>query len=81
VAQLVGASGCVMGIVGAWAGLLLRHRHAPHVKQRLANIAMIIVIQVMFDLSTPQVSMAAHLCGLITGFVVGLVLAPRKMSM
>jgi len=38
------------------------------------------VIQVAFDLSTPQVSMAAHLCGLITGFVVGLVLAPRKMS-
>jgi membrane associated rhomboid family serine protease len=81
VAQLVGASGCVMGIVGAWAGLLLRHRHAPRAKQRLANITMIIVIQVMFDLSTPQVSMAAHLCGLITGFVVGLVLAPRKMSM
>jgi len=80
VAQLVGASGCVMGIVGAWAGFLLRHRHAPRAKQRLANITMIVVIQVAFDLSTPQVSMAAHLCGLITGFVVGLVLAPRKMS-
>lgn len=80
VAQLVGASGCVMGIVGAWAGFLLRHRHAPSAKQRLANITMIVVIQLVFDLSTPQVSMAAHLCGLITGFVVGLVLAPRKMS-
>jgi membrane associated rhomboid family serine protease len=81
VAQLVGASGCIMGIVGAWAGFLLRHRHAPRAKQRLANIAMIVMIQVMFDLSTPQVSMAAHLCGLITGFFVGLVLAPRKVSM
>jgi rhomboid protease GluP len=81
VAQLVGASGCVMGIVGAWAGFLLRHRHAPRAKQRLANITMIVVIQVVFDFSTPQVSMAAHLCGLITGFVVGLVLAPRKTSM
>jgi len=80
VAQLVGASGCVMGIVGAWAGFLLRHRHAPSAKQRLANITMIVVIQLVFDLSTPQVSMAAHLCGLITGFVVGLVLAPRRMS-
>src|SRR6266568_3999908 len=28
-AQLVGASGCVMGIVGAWAGFLLRHHHVP----------------------------------------------------
>jgi membrane associated rhomboid family serine protease len=80
VSQLVGASGCIMGIVGAWAGFLLRHRHAPHAKQRLANIFMIIVIQTAFDLSTPQVSMAAHLCGLITGFFLGLILAPRPVA-
>jgi membrane associated rhomboid family serine protease len=78
--QLVGASGCIMGIVGAWAGFLLRHRHAAHAKQRLANIFMIIVIQTAFDLSTPQVSMAAHLCGLIAGFFLGLVLAPRPAA-
>jgi membrane associated rhomboid family serine protease len=78
--QLVGASGSIMGIVGAWAGFLLRHRHAPSVKQRLQNILIIVVIQIAFDLSTPQVSMAAHLCGLITGFLVGLVIAPRKLS-
>jgi membrane associated rhomboid family serine protease len=79
VTQLVGASGCIMGIVGAWAGFLLRHRHAPYAKQRLGNIFMIIVIQTAFDLSTPQVSMAAHLCGLIAGFFLGLVLAPRPV--
>ena len=76
VAQLVGASGCIMGIVGAWAGFLLRHRHAPHAKQRLGNVLMIVAIQTAFDLSTPQVSMAAHLCGLVAGFVLGLALAP-----
>ena len=76
-AQLVGASGCIMGIVGAWAGFLMRHRHAPHAKQRLANVMMIVVIQIAFDLSTPQVSMSAHLCGLVAGFFLGLVLAPR----
>jgi membrane associated rhomboid family serine protease len=80
VAQLVGASGCIMGIVGTWAGLLVRHRHAPQAKQRLANVAMIVVIQVAFDLSTPQVSMAAHLCGLVAGFFLGLVLVPRATS-
>jgi membrane associated rhomboid family serine protease len=80
VAQLVGASGCIMGIVGAWAGFLLRHRHAPRARQRLANVAMIVAIQIAFDLSTPQVSMAAHLCGLIAGFVLGLILAPRVVS-
>ena len=80
VSQLVGASGCIMGIVGTWAGFLVRHRHVPQAKQRLGNIVMIIVIQVAFDLSTPQVSMAAHLCGLIAGFFLGLILAPRTVS-
>jgi membrane associated rhomboid family serine protease len=80
VSQLVGASGCIMGIVGTWAGFLVRHRHVPQAKQRLGNIVMIIVIQVAFDLSTPQVSMAAHLCGLIAGFFLGLILAPRAVA-
>jgi membrane associated rhomboid family serine protease len=75
-AQLVGASGCIMGVVGALAGFLMRHRHAPHARQRLANIAVIVAIQIAFDLSTPQVSMSAHLCGLVAGFLLGLILTP-----
>ena len=78
VAQLIGASGCIMGIVGAWAGFLLRHHHVPHARQQLANIGFIVVIQIAFDLSTPQVSMAAHMCGLVAGFFLGLILAPRN---
>ena len=77
VGQLIGASGCIMGVVGAWAGFLLRHHHAPFAKQRLANIGLIVAIQIAFDLSTPQVSMAAHMCGLVAGFFLGLILAPR----
>jgi membrane associated rhomboid family serine protease len=77
-AELVGASGSIMGLVGAWAGFLLRHRHAPQAKQRLANVAMIVAIQIAFDLSTPQVSMAAHMCGLVAGLLLGFVLAPMR---
>jgi membrane associated rhomboid family serine protease len=79
-AELVGASGCVMGIVGTWAGFLLRHRHSPRAQQRLLNIVLIVAIQTAFDLSTPQVSMAAHVCGLISGFLLGLTIAPRMIS-
>jgi membrane associated rhomboid family serine protease len=79
-AELVGASGCVMGIVGAWAGFLLRHRHLPCAQQRLLNILLIVAIQTAFDLSTPQVSMAAHVCGLITGFFLGLTIVRRPGS-
>ena len=76
--QVIGASGCIMGVVGAWAGFLLRHRHAPLAKQRLANIGLIVAIQIAFDLSTPQVSMAAHMCGLAAGFLFGLIIAPQR---
>jgi membrane associated rhomboid family serine protease len=79
-AELVGASGCIMGIVGAWAGFLLRHRHLWRAKQRLLNILLIIAIQIVFDISTPEVSTSAHLCGLVTGFAIGLTLSPRKLS-
>jgi membrane associated rhomboid family serine protease len=79
-AELVGASGCVMGIVGAWAGFLLRHRHVWQAKQRLLNILLIIVIQIVFDISTPQVSTSAHLCGLVTGIVIGLAVAPKRTA-
>jgi membrane associated rhomboid family serine protease len=80
VGQLIGASGCIMGVVGAWAGFLLRHHHAPFAKQQLANIGLIVVIQIAFDVSTPQVSMAAHMCGLVAGFFLGLILAPSAVA-
>ena len=72
---LVGASGCVMGVVGALAGWLLRHPHAPMARRRLTNIAIIVAMQTAFDLYTPQVSMTAHLGGLISGLLLGLLLA------
>ena len=78
-AQIIGASGCIMGVVGAWAGFLPRHHHAPFAKQRLGNIVLIVVIQIAFDVSTPEVSMAAHMCGLVAGFFLGLALASRPV--
>jgi rhomboid protease GluP len=75
--QLVGASGCVMGIVGVWAGYLLRHRREPFAARRLWNILLIVGVQTIFDVTTPQISMTAHLSGLVTGFVLGLLITPR----
>jgi membrane associated rhomboid family serine protease len=78
--EVVGASGCVMGIVGAWAAFLIRNHQTPLVRRRLTNVLMIVVIQTIFDLTTPQVSMSAHLCGLAGGFLVGLGLAPSSRA-
>jgi membrane associated rhomboid family serine protease len=79
-AILVGASGCVMGIVGAWAAYLLRNHQTPLARRRLGDLLMIVVIQTIFDKATPQVSMAAHLCGLIGGFLVGFAISPRNAN-
>lgn len=76
--QLVGASGCVMGVIGVSAGLLFRHRQTPLAGRRLRNILFIVVLQTAFDLSTPQVSLGAHLSGFATGLLVGLVLASQE---
>src|SRR5438105_3997 len=75
--DLTGGSGVVMGIVGAWAGFLLRNRNAPLAVQRLQNVIVIVLMQIAFDFMTPNVSMSAHLGGLATGFLLGLAL-PRK---
>ena len=77
---LVGASGCVMGVVGVWAGYLLRNRNDPMSGRRLKNILLIVAVQTAFDFSTPQVSMAAHLSGLATGVVLGLLVGPRQTT-
>ena len=76
--ELVGASGCIMGVVGTWMGFLLRHRHLPLARERLRNIFIIVLMQVAFDLVTPQISMAAHLGGLSTGFLLGLIVPARS---
>ena len=51
-----------------------RPSSCPEARARLQNIIMIIGIQVLFDIYTPQVSMSAHLCGLATGFALGIFL-------
>jgi rhomboid protease GluP len=70
---LVGASGCIMGLIGGTAAVLLRAwrtERAPPTSRRLRAIAVIVVLQVVFDLVIPQVSLATHLMGLVIGFVV-----------
>jgi rhomboid protease GluP len=73
--QLVGASGAIMGVVGISAGLLLRHCQSPLAGRQLQNILVIVAIQTLFDLWTPQVSLAAHLCGFLSGMGVGVIFA------
>lgn len=78
---VVGASGGVMGLLGALLGYLLVGRsqgQSAVVSAQLRTMLMLVGIQVLFDLSTPMVSSTAHLLGLGTGLVLG-VLEGRRM--
>jgi rhomboid protease GluP len=77
---VVGASGSIMGLVGAAAAIFLRQwwRHRlPEQRQRLLLIALVLAFQTAFDLTTPQVSFAAHAAGAVCGLLLAAVLPFR----
>lgn len=69
---LVGASGAIMGLVGAMAAISLQtwRRERTHLAaKRLRFILFIIGLQFVFDFLIPQVSIMAHAFGVILGFI------------
>ncbi|KYC43540.1 rhomboid family intramembrane serine protease [Scytonema hofmannii PCC 7110] len=73
----VGASGCIMGLVGAFAAILLldwQRKKTRIAARSLRGIVTLIILQVIFDLTTPQISFVGHTSGLIVGFVMGILL-------
>ena len=74
-----GASGAIFGMIGALAAFFLRHRQqlGSWGQRRLANIAFLIVINLVLGFTQPGIDNMAHLGGLVSGFCLGWVLAPR----
>lgn len=87
---LVGASGCIMGMLGATVAVVLRawvRQRAPIARQIFFRLMGVIALQVFFDQSTnymnsghpdqPQIAGLAHLLGLLGGFLAALTLRER----
>jgi rhomboid protease GluP len=85
--QLVGASGCIMGLLGATVAVVLRAwvtQRAPIARQIFFRLLSVVALQVVFDQSinymnrgdsnAPQIAGLAHLLGLAGGFVTALLL-------
>ncbi len=73
-----GASGAIFGIIGALAAFFLRHRQQLGAwgQRRLANIAFLIVINLVLGFTQPAIDNMAHLGGLVSGFCLGWFLMP-----
>lgn len=74
----LGASGAIFGIFGAFGALVYYTRHTMPMLRKL--ILPIIVISVIMTFLQSNVNVYAHLGGLVTGFLLGLVyLHPKRI--
>ncbi|BDA65999.1 Rhomboid family protein [Calothrix sp. PCC 7716] len=74
---VVGASGSVMGLVGVSVAIFLRDwlkNRGSIASKKLQSFLLIILIQTVFDLTTPQISFVSHISGTIIGFLLGMIL-------
>jgi rhomboid protease GluP len=71
---VVGASGSIMGLVGATGAILHRatlNEGSRVARERLRAVGAIIGLQVLFDILVPQTSGTAHLLGAGLGYLLG----------
>ena len=76
----VGASGAVMGLIGATAAMMLRgwlREGAVAARNRGLAMAGVVFGQMVIDTLVPQLSFTAHLSGAVIGFVATLLLGDR----
>ncbi len=81
--MIVGASGALMGLVGAYGALALwgwLHDRAPVARRQLLTVVVIVALQTVFDHFTPQISGAGHLSGVAIGFLVTAMMLVRDQS-
>lgn len=74
----LGASGAIFGIFGAFGALVYYTRHTMPMLRKL--ILPIILVSVIMTFLQSNVNIYAHLGGLVTGFILGLIyLHPKKI--
>jgi len=79
----VGASGAVMGLLGAMLVILLRswlRSRSAIAAEQLRVLVILVLIQSMMDFLIPEISQSAHLSGLGLGIVMGLLLYHPRLS-
>jgi rhomboid protease GluP len=77
---VVGASGAIMALFGAWAAwLVVRWARSGDVLDRgpAISVGVLLGLQCAIDLMIPEISFTAHLSGFVIGFLLGLIASRR----
>ena len=74
-----GASGAIMGIVGALGAFFISQRDllGDMGRRNLTGVLVLAAINLLYGLVTPGIDNWAHMGGFVGGFAIGIVLAPR----
>jgi rhomboid protease GluP len=74
-----GASGAIFGLIGAEAAYFYLHRRmfGQRGKQNLTNLLGVIAVNLVIGFTVPGINNLAHIGGLLTGALLGWLLAPR----
>ncbi len=67
----VGASGSIFGLFGVWVAGAYRLRHTRFGRRVLAQLGILLGINIVLPLFIPNIAWQAHLGGLATGMVIG----------
>ena len=74
----LGASGAIYGLIGALVAVALRL--GPRGRAMLKSIVPVVILNLGLTFAFPFISAAAHIGGLITGFLAGLVLVRGRRA-
>lgn len=80
----IGASGAVMGVFGAATAAIFRLKDVLPASLRKSDLTWMLglaLAQVVLDQFVPHVAIYAHIGGLVAGFLLGLVLPIRKITL
>jgi len=66
-----GASGAILGILGAWVAFYWTHRHISSMRGQLGSMLFLVGFEMFYSVAQPGIDVYAHLGGLIGGFVIG----------
>jgi rhomboid protease GluP len=74
-----GASGAIFGLIGAEIAFLVSNRSlfGSFRRQRLLNLAFLVVVNLAFGFMNRGINNLAHLGGLVSGLILGFALTPR----